>query len=135
MLRHMNIPRSALLLLALAMLALGACASGSAIVTGKPRAPIAPEQVRIYLEPPAAFDVIGLVNASSNAGWTEQGSLDYAIEELKRQAAKLGANGVLLVSSGDRTTTIIGGQGTPYVYAVPVVAKTVQARAIFVKGQ
>jgi uncharacterized protein YbjQ (UPF0145 family) len=91
--------------------------------------------VRIYLEPPTSFEVIGLVNASSDSGWTEQGSLDYAIEELKKQAAKLGANGVLLVSSGERTTTVVGGYGTGYVYAVPVTAKTVQGRAIFVKGQ
>ena len=131
----MNLHRSALLLLAPAVLAIAACASGSAIVTGSTRAPVAPEQVKIYLEPPAAFDVIGLVNASSDAGWTEQGSLDYAIEELKKQAAKLGANGVLLVSSGEKTTTIVGGQGTSYLYAIPVTAKTVQGRAIFVKAQ
>jgi len=131
----MNLHRSALLLLALAVLSIAACASGSAIVTGNTRTPIAPEQVRIYLEPPTSFEVIGLVNASSDSGWTEQGSLDYAIEELKKQAAKLGANGVLLVSSGERTTTVVGGYGTGYVYAVPVTAKTVQGRAIFVKGQ
>lgn len=131
----MNLHRSAFLLLAPAVLAIAACATGSAIVTGKTRAPIAPEHVRIYLESPASFEVIGLVNASSDAGWTEQGSVDYAIEELKKQAAKLGANGVLLVSSGDRTRTIVGGQGTGYLYAIPVTAKTVQGRAIFVNTQ
>ena len=51
--------------------------------------------------------------------------MDYAIEELKKQAAKLGANGVLLVSSGDRTSTIVGGHGTGSLYAIPVTAKTV----------
>jgi hypothetical protein len=127
--------RYILFLIGLVVLAVGACASGSAIVTGNTRAPIAPEQVRIYLESPAEFEVIGLVNASSDAGWTEQDSQDYAVKELKSQAAKLGANGVLLVSSGDRTTTYIGGQGTSYLYAVPVTAKTVQGRAIFVKKQ
>jgi hypothetical protein len=131
----MNLQRSALVLLTFAMLVIAACASGSAIVTGNTRAPIALEQVRIYLEPPADFEVIGLVSASSDAGWTEQGSVDYAIEELKKQAAKLGANGVLLVSSGDKTTTVVGGYGTGFVYAVPVTAKTVQGRAIFVKGR
>ncbi len=83
----MNLYRSALLLLAPAVLVIAACASGSgsALVTGNTRAPVAPEQVKIYLEKPAAFEVIGLVNASSDAGWTEQDSLDYAIEELKKQ--------------------------------------------------
>jgi hypothetical protein len=58
---NMNFHRSASLLPALAMLALAACASGSAIVTGNPRNPVAPELVKLYLEPPAAFEVIGLV--------------------------------------------------------------------------
>jgi hypothetical protein len=131
----MTLHRLTLFLLALAVLTLGACASGSAIVTGNTRAPLGPEQVNIYLEPPAAFEVIGLVSASSDAGWTEQGSVDYAIEELKKQAAKLGANGVLLLSSGEETATVVGGYGTGYIYAVPVTAKTVQGKAIFVKGQ
>jgi hypothetical protein len=131
----MNLHRSMLSFLAFAVLAIGGCASGSAIVTGNTRDPVALERVKLYLESPVAFEVIGLVSASSDAGWTEQGSVDYAIEELKKQAAKLGANGVLLVSSGDRTTTVIGGYGTAYVYAVPVIAKTVQGKAIFVNGQ
>ena len=96
------------------------------------RAPITPEQVTIYLEPPADFEVVGLVNASSDAGWTEQGSVNYAIQELKEQAAKLGANGVLLVSTGERTTTTFIASGS-VLLPVPVTAKTVQGRAIFVK--
>jgi len=123
------------LVAAASLLLLIACASGSSIVTGTTRTPLPPEQVKIYLEPPANFEVIGLVNASSDAGWTEQGSQDYAINELKTQAAKLGANGVLLIATGERTTTAVGGFGTGYFYAIPVTAKTVQGKAIFVKGQ
>ena len=130
----MNFHRSASLLPAVAILALAACASGSAIVTGQTRDPVAPEQVKIYLEPPAAFESIGLVSASSANGMTQQQSLDYAIEELKKQAAKLGANGVLLLSSGENTTTAVGGQGN-HVYSYPVTTKTVQGKAILVKAQ
>lgn len=130
----MNLHRCSFVLRALAALAIAACASGSAIITGKTRDPIAPEQVKIYLEPPAEFEVIGLVNASSDAGFTEQKSLDYAIKELKKQAAKLGANGVLIVSSGEKTSTIVSGTGAG-AYAIPVTAKTVQGKAIFVKAQ
>jgi len=54
---------------------------------------------------------------------------------LKKQAAQPGANGVLLVSSGETTSTIVGGQGTGYVYAIPVAAKTVQGKAIFVAAR
>ena len=123
-----------LLLPSLAVLLVAACASGSAIVTGIRRPPISPEQVKILLEPPSAFEVIGLVSASSDAGWTEQGSVDYAIAELKKQAAKLGANGVLIVASGETTNSMIVGQGTSHPYSVPVTAKTVQGKAIFVKS-
>jgi opacity protein-like surface antigen len=131
----MNLQRSVLLLLAFAVLTIAACATGSAVVTGTTRDPIASEQVRLYLEPPADFEVIGLVSASSGAGWNEQGSVNYAIEELKKQAAKLGANGVLLVSTGDKTTTVVGGNSTGGFYAVPASEKTVQGRAIFVKAR
>ena len=51
--------RQPLLSLALALLTLAGCASGSAIVTGTTRPPVAPEQVTIYLDPPADFEVIG----------------------------------------------------------------------------
>lgn len=113
---------------------LAGCASGSVIVTGKIGTPVPADQVKLYLEPPADFEVIGLVNASSDSGWTEQGSVNYAIAELKKQAGKIGANGVLIVASGETTTTVLGGQGTAYVYAIPVTAKTLQGKAIFVRS-
>lgn len=119
----------------LALLALGGCASGSVIVTGTQRVPIRSEQVSILLEPPTDFETIGLVSASSDSGLTEQGSVDYAIKKLKRLAATLGANGVLLISTGERTTTALGGSGSGYFYAVTGTAKTVQGKAIYVKGK
>lgn len=118
-------------LVATAVLASAACASGSAIVTGTTRTPVAPKAVKLYLDPPESFEVIGLVSATSDAGWTDQGSMNYAIEELKKQAGKLGANGVLLVSSGETTTGVVSGNN----YAIPVTGKTVQGKAIFVKAQ
>jgi len=113
-------------------MSLVACASGSTIVTGTTRTPLDPSQVKLYLELPAKYEIIGIVNASSDAGWTEQGSQDYAVQELKTQAAKLGANGVLLETTGERTSTAVGGHGTGYIYTFPVTAKTVSGKAIFV---
>jgi hypothetical protein len=126
-----NLDRVVLACLGAAMLASAGCASGSSIVTGTPRPAITTDQVKIYLEPPSEYEVIGIVNASSDAGWTEQDSLDYAIKELKNQAAKLGANGVLLVTTGEKTTGIVTGD----TYAIPVTAKTAQAQAIFVQRE
>lgn len=114
------------------LLILAGCATGSAIVVGQVREPIDPNTVKLYLEAPENYEVIGIVKASSDAGWTEQDSVNYAVEELKTQAAKLGANGVFLETTGEQTSTIIGGQGTGYLYAIPVSAQTVSGKAIFV---
>jgi len=123
------------LLFGVALLLVG-CASGSAIVTGAPRAPLPPGNVKVYLDSPSVpFDVIGLVSASSDAGWTEQGSVNYALEELRKQAGRLGANGVVLISTGDTTKTVVTSYGPGLVIAVPVTAKTLQARAIFVRAE
>lgn len=111
---------------------LSACASGSSIVTGKVRAPIDFNQVQLYIDAPEKYETIGIVKASSDSGFTEQASQNYAVEELKKQAAKLGANGVLLATTGERTSSIIGTNPNGTVYAVPVSAQTVTGRAIFV---
>ena len=121
-----------LILIALVGILVTGCASGSAIVIGEKRAPLEPSQVKLYLEPPEDYETIGIVKASSDAGWTEQDSVNYAIEELNNQAAKLGANGVLLSATGETTSTVVGGYGTGYMYAVPVTAQTVTGQAIFV---
>jgi hypothetical protein len=88
------------MLVSLLALSLAACATGSAIVTGAKRTPLDPSRVKLYTETPAHYEAIGIVSASSGAGFTKQGSEDYAVQELKNQAAKLGANGVLLEATG-----------------------------------
>ena len=125
---------SRLYTMCLCMLFIGGCAyaDGSVIVTGTTRAPMDPTLVKLYLEPPSDYEVIGVVNTSGN-GWTAQESQDLAIAELKKQAAKLGANGVLLVVSGEKTSAAVGGYNAGYVYAIPVTAKTVSGKAIYVK--
>ena len=110
---------------------LTACASGSAIVTGNVRPATDPASVKLYLKEPRRYDIIGLVNASSDSGWTEQDDVNYAIAELKKQAAKIGANGVLLTATGEKTYTVVGGSGGA-IWSAPVTAKTISGTAIFV---
>lgn len=112
---------------------LAGCATGSSIVVGEVREAIDPSQVKLFLEKPEAYETIGIVKASSDAGWTEQDSVDYAIEELKNQAAKLGANGVLIETTGENNSSVIGGYGTGYLYAIPVSEQTVTGKAIYVE--
>jgi Rad3-related DNA helicase len=119
-------------LVVVALSFLNACASGSAIVTGVKRPALDFSQVRLYLEAPEQYETIGIVKASSDAGITEQASQDYAVEELKKQAAKIGANGVILTTTGERTSSIISTNADGSIYTIPVSAQTVSGKAVFV---
>ena len=116
----------------IASLILISCASGTALVTGTTRTAINPDKVKLYLQPPAEYEVVAIVKASSDAGWTAQGSQDYAVQELKNQAAQLGANGVLLGATSTTTSAVVGGYGTGAMYAIPVEAEVVSGQAIYV---
>lgn len=87
---------------------LAGCASSSVIV-GKVRPAIAPTQVKIYLNPPRKFEEIALLETSSRASWsiTDQGKMDTVMERMKEEAAKIGANGVLLRGTGDQASASI----------------------------
>ena len=76
---------------------LAGCAEGSALVVGQTRPAIEnPETISILTEMPDGAEQIAFVKASSDDGWTQQGDLDLAMAELKRQAAKVGANAIVL---------------------------------------
>ncbi|HLJ37227.1 MAG TPA: hypothetical protein VKT54_02340 [Steroidobacteraceae bacterium] len=93
--------------------ALAGCSTSSHVLTGTPRTPIDPASVRIYTLPPAKYEQIAALSATSGGSLaiTSQQNMDKAIERLKREAAKLGANGVLLQSMQDRQSASIGGGG------------------------
>lgn len=73
------------------------CASGAHVVTGKSRPEIEESQVFFFETAPVfSYEVIGIVKASSDKGFSEEARKEKAIKELKNQAAKIGANGVIL---------------------------------------
>jgi hypothetical protein len=90
------------LLTILCSLVLSACAS-SALVTGTPRAPIDPSQVRVYFQaPPGGFEEIALLESNSGAfTYGEQNKMNSVVAKLRKEAAKLGANGVLFRGTSD----------------------------------
>jgi membrane-associated protease RseP (regulator of RpoE activity) len=92
--------------------ALTACVS-SHILVGTVRPAISPAQVQVYLRPPAKFEEVAILNTSSknSLNLTAQGRTDVVIERLKEEAAKLGANGVLIQSIGDQAVGAIGASG------------------------
>ena len=91
----MNLPRCVSLALLLGLSA--GCASTSKVMLGPARAPIAAESVQVYVEPPARFEEIARLETDSPIGFGTPGQTDSAIARLRREAAALGANGVLLL--------------------------------------
>ncbi len=56
---------------------------------------------------PDGAEEIAFVTASSDSGWTQKVSLDHAVDELKKKAAKVGANTVVLTSR-DTSSQVVG---------------------------
>lgn len=95
------IMKSNLLLAMMVCVALAGCASSS-IIVGKVRPAISIDQVKVYLHPPKKYEEVALVEASSRSSWafTDQGKTDVVVQRLKEEAAKVGANGILLQGTG-----------------------------------
>lgn len=76
---------------------------GNAIVTGPVRPQISPDQVKIYRTPPEKYEEIAMIDASAGHDFLKNSSLmNAAIQRLKEEAAKVGANGVLLTEMKER---------------------------------
>ena len=105
----MQSARLAVILLPLCLLA--ACAITSHVITGKVRTPIDPSQVKVYSTAPPSYEEIAVIDATSRSSGSfgDQKKMDAVIERLKKEAASLGANGVLLQSTGSEYG---GGVGT-----------------------
>ena len=92
----------AVLLVATVVLAGCTLTRGSHLVIGSTRAPTDPADVRIYTQLPAKYEKIAMVSADSRNDFASQQNLsDHAIERLKEEAAKVGANGILLNGFGN----------------------------------
>ena len=114
---------------------------------GPARPPISPAAVRIYEIPPRHYDQIAIINSSAETTWLfpDRGSLDEAIADLRTEAARVGANGVLLQAVYDRPVgglsvgiggysfgrhNFYGGGGS---VGGPLINRRVQAIAIYVR--
>lgn len=88
-----------------AMLLLAGCASpSSSVLIGEARPEIPAEQVKVYLEKPENYKEIALIEATSDSSWSfgEQAKMEAVLKRLKQEAAKVGANGILLQKTGDK---------------------------------
>lgn len=96
------------LLLSVLITAIG-CVS-SHLTIGTVKAPKDYEDVKIYTRPLSEYEVIAVVRASSKYSLTvnDQMELDVALSRLKKEAAKLGANGIILQRIGNQPVSTIG---------------------------
>ena len=94
--------RSVALLLPVLLLLLAACSS-SHVLTGTPRPPIDPAQVRLYYRPPpGGYEEIARLEVNSGAfTYGEQNKTNAVVRKLREQAARLGANGILFQGTAD----------------------------------
>ncbi len=83
---------------------LGGCVltRGSSVVVGEVRAPIDVSEVKLYTKLPPTYQEIAIVSADSRHDFVSKQRLsDAAINRLKEEAAKVGANGILLEGVGN----------------------------------
>jgi hypothetical protein len=136
-------------MLAIALTTVSGCATSSQILTGSPRAPLLPSDVRVYTQAPQSFEEIAVLSASrksvSSAGGER--AIEKMIETMRSQAAQLGANGLLLEDFSDSDPVAVGSGVGSQTYthnasidvgiggSLGVVKKAAKARAIFVTSQ
>ena len=94
----------------LLILLLISCHPVSHIVVGNKREATSPTDVKVYLDYPESYEKIALVDAGSNFSFKDpvilfawQSKMNKALERLKIEAASLGANGILIVNTDNKT--------------------------------
>lgn len=92
--------------------------SGSSVVIGRTRPPIDPSLVRIARTAPPKYEEIAIISAKAGHDFrSEQGIMDSAIRRLKEEAAKVGANCILLEGVQNRSDpTLVTSFGTATAY-------------------
>lgn len=141
-------PRTGLrgLACAVSSLVLSACAT-SYVLVGSQHAPTTPYQVQVLIQPPPHYETIAILQTSDMAGkpcFTAQCKTNKVMERLKDQAAKLGANAILLQGLGSQYAGSVGtsygtaAYGHGYAYgsslgvSTAIMSETGKALAIYV---
>ena len=144
--RTKPIPRTGRWIAAASLLIVNASCAPAQVVTGALRRPIPVSEVVIYAVAPANFQQIAVLSASGKTAFTVGGqkTIDKVVKRLKVQAAKLGANGLILEDFSDEQSWSFGtGVGSDsYTHNgsislsaggfIGVFKKTGQGRAIYV---
>jgi hypothetical protein len=93
------------LIVSFVITALSGCTimDGNAIITGNTRIATSPSEVRLYRIAPENYEEIAIVSASAGHDFKKNSILiNEAIQRLKVEAAKVGANGIILTEIDER---------------------------------
>jgi hypothetical protein len=118
-------------------MALSGCASGPKVVQlSGPHPPVPPDQVRIFQNPPSEYGILSIVYSpiSDKIHWDAQGDANAGFEQLKADAGRIGANGVLLVAPPNTANVQVIAGYRGMMYRVPMMTnpKTAVVQAIYV---
>ena len=115
------------------------CVPVSHIIVGDTREPIHPSNVEIYLDYPEQYEKIALIDAGSNFAFKDpailfdwQSKMNKATERLKIEAAKLGANGILIINTDNKIYQSTNSDGKGSSSSSSHTEKFVKAIAIYV---
>ena len=115
------------------------CVPVSHIIVGGKWEPINPSNVEIYLDYPEQYEKIALIDAGSNFAFKDpailfdwQSKMDKATERLKIEAAKLGANGIMIINTDNKIYQSTSSDGKGSISSSSHSEKFVKAIAIYV---
>ena len=115
------------------------CIPVSHIIVGETREPVDPSSVELYLDYPQEYEKIALIDAGSNFAFKDpaflfdwQSKMDKATERLKIEAAKLGANGILIINTDNKIYQSTNSDGKGSSSSSSYTEKFVKAIAIYV---
>ena len=115
------------------------CVPVSHIIVGDKREPINPSNVEIYIDYPEQYEKIALIDAGSNFAFKDpailfdwQSKMDKATERLKIEAAKLGANGIMIINTDNKIYQSTSSDGEGSISSSSHSEKFVKAIAIYV---
>ena len=99
-----------LLLLSLSLFLTKACYPVSHVIVGDTQPPIDYADVKVYIDYPNNYEKIAIIEASSDLAFkdisidiTHQQKTNKALERLKKEAALLGANGIVIQNISTNT--------------------------------
>ena len=102
-------------------------------MTGRVRTAIDVTTVKLYSSPPRQFEDVALVTSEAESGWSDQAQVNNAIAGLKKKAAQLGANGLLIEATSEQCNGALAiPSGTSGFLIASDESQTVKSRAIFV---